>query len=224
MKITLIITLLLFFQSNLNFKANDQLDYSFDYRLKYECRNSDKDSIQFVNYYINSEKNNFYADIREKSNSIQKLYFRDQEILTCHADIKGDIKNPGTLQFPDSLTRNFSNLHEYKAKNYEILNCEDTLVSGKNYVKVIFKFKDIKKAKKKKIGKEIYIIDTTKKMKPLLTNPTSLNIWRINKNMPNGLIVEKHIYNFKGEISLSEKLIEIAPVNFNLLIERKKNR
>ena len=61
-------------------------------------------------------------------------------------------------------------------------------------------------------------------MKPLLTNPTSLNIWRINKNMPNGLIVEKHIYNFKGEISLSEKLIEIAPVNFNLLIERKKNR
>ena len=35
----------------------------------------------------------------------------------------------------------------------------------------------------KKIGKEIYIIDTSKKMKPLLTNPTSLNIWRINKNM-----------------------------------------
>jgi hypothetical protein len=57
-------------------------------------------------------------------------------------------------------------------------------------------------------------------MKPLLTDPTSLNIWRINKNMPDGLIVEKHIYNYKGEILWSERLIEIAPVHFNLSIER----
>lgn len=57
-------------------------------------------------------------------------------------------------------------------------------------------------------------------MKPLLTNPTSLNIWRMNKNMPDGLIVEKHVYNNKGEISWSERLIEIAPVIFNLSIER----
>ena len=216
MKTTLTITLFLFFQVNLNYN----LDYSFDYRLKYECRNSEKDSIQLVNYYINSEKNNFYADIREKTNNTQQLYFRDQDILTCHANITSDVKNPGTLRFPDSLTRNFSNIYEYKAKNYEIKNCKDTLVSGKNYAKVIFEFKDVKKAKRKKIGKEIYIIDTSKKMKPLLTNPTSLNIWRINKNMPDGLIVEKHIYNYKGEIYWSEKLIEIATVNFNLSIER----
>jgi hypothetical protein len=216
MKTTLIITLFLFFQVNLVYN----LDYSFDHRLQYEIRNVETDSILYVNYYINSEKNNFYADIREINNGEQQLYFRDQDILTCHANITGDVKNPGTLQFPDSLTRNFSNMYKYKAKNYEIKNCKDTLVSGKNYAKVIFEFKDEKKAKRKKIGKEIYIIDTSKKMKPLLTNPTSLNIWRINKNMPDGLIVEKHTYNYKGEIYWSEKLIEIAPVNFNLSIER----
>ena len=68
MKTTLTITLFLFFQVNLNYN----LDYSFDYRLKYECRNSEKDSIQLVNYYINSEKNNFYADIRERVCFLQK--------------------------------------------------------------------------------------------------------------------------------------------------------
>ena len=216
MKTILVITFFLFCQLNLK----NNLDYSFDYRLKYECRNSEKDSIQLVNYYINSDKNNFYAEIRQKNNGIQQLYFRDQDILTCHANVTGDVKNPGTLQFPDSLTRSFSNMYEYKAKKYEIKNCKDTLVSGKSYAKVIFEFKDVKKAKRKKIGKHIYIIDTSRKMRPLLTNPTSLNIWRLNKNMPDGLIVEKHIYNYRGEIHWSEKLIEIAPVNFNLSIER----
>jgi hypothetical protein len=216
MKTTLIITLIVFFQVNLVYNLN----YSFDHRLQYEIRNVEKDSIQYVDYYINSEKNNFYTDIRRKKNGEQQLYFRDQDILTCYANFTGDLENPGTLQIPTSLTRNFINMYEYKAKNYEIKNCKDTLISGKNYAKVIFEYKDEKKAKRRKIGKEVYIIDTSKKMKPLLTHPTSLNIWRINKNMPDGLIVEKHIYNYKGKIYWSEKLIEIATVNFNLSIER----
>tara|TARA_R110001583_G_scaffold61679_2_gene181940 strand:+ start:500 stop:742 length:243 start_codon:yes stop_codon:yes gene_type:complete len=76
-----------------------------------------------------------------------------------------------------------------------------------------------KKAKRKKIGSHIYIIDTTKVMKPLLTDPTILNIWRLNKNIPYGLIVEKQVYSSKGELTWTEKLKEVNPVNFNLLIK-----
>jgi hypothetical protein len=39
--------------------------------------------------------------------------------------------------------------------------------------------------------------------------------------MPDGLVMEKQIYNYKGELYWSEKLVEIAPVTFNLIIERK---
>ena len=216
MKTLLLTTFILLFQVNLMFN----LEYNFDHRLQFEILNSEKDSVQLVNYYINSENNDFYADIRKKSDGKQELYFHDQDILTCYAIVTGDFKNPGKLKFPDSQTKNFSNIYDYKAKNYEIENSKDTLIAGKIYSLVVFKFKDIKKAKRKKIGKEIYIIDTSKKMKPLLTNPTSLNIWRINKNMPDGLLVEKHVYNFEGKLLWSERLIEIAHVNFNLSIER----
>ncbi|WP_282032604.1 hypothetical protein [Winogradskyella eximia] len=56
-------------------------------------------------------------------------------------------------------------------------------------------------------------------MKPLLTDPTILNIWRLNKNIPYGLIVEKQVYSSKGELTWTEKLKEVNPVNFNLLIK-----
>ncbi len=217
MKTTLLIAFLFYVQINLNFVIKSNYDYSFDYRLKYECRTPEMDSIQLVNYYINTKKNNFYADIRKK-NGEQYLYFRDQDILTCQVNIFGNLENLEILKIPDSLTRSFSNIYKNKAKKYEIINYRDTLVSGKYYAKVVFKFKDVKETKQKKNVAEIYIIDTSKKMKPLLTNPTSLNIWRINKNMPDGLLVEKHLFNLKGELFWSEKLIEIAPVNFKLSI------
>ena len=211
MKSTLLISLFISFQISLN--------YSFDYRLEYEIKDIDSDSIQLVNYYVNSKNNDYFADIRKNMKSGYKFYFRDQDKLTGQAIINGNYKNPGTVILNDSLTSNFSNMYDFKAKNYKIEKLKDTLINSKRFARVIFKLINPKKAKRKKIGSHIYIIDTTKVMKPLLTDPTILNIWRLNKNIPYGLIVEKQVYSSKGELTWTEKLKEVNPVNFNLLIK-----
>ena len=212
MKSTFIILLFILFQINHN--------YNFDYRLEYELKVSNSDSIRYVNYYVNSKNNSYYADIRKNKKGEYKLYFRDEDNLTISTTATGNYKNPGTLIIPDSITQPWGN-KELKniAKDYKIERLEDTLINDNNYARVIFKMINPKKAKRKKIGSRIYIIDTSKEMKPFLANPTILNIWRLNRNMPNGLIIEKHVYRSDGSLSSSEKLLEVNHVNFQLKIQ-----
>ena len=195
------------------------LDYSFDYRLEYEFTNFSADSTSVQNYYVNTKNNSYYANIKKSKIAAFDFYFRDQDKLTAFVKLSGNYKNPGTLVLNDSLTYQFNNVHEYKAKNYEIVNLKDTLINDKVYAQVIFKMINQKKAKRKKIATHIYIIDTTVNTKPLLTDPTILNIYRRSKkNMPNGLIIEKLVYDSKGELNTREKLTEFTPVNFAIQI------
>ena len=205
MKNTFLVLLFIGFQINLN--------YSFDYQLEYEIKDNDLDTIQFVNYYVNSKNNDYYAAIRKNKKSEYQLYFRDQDSLTAQAIINGNYKNLGTITLPDSLTKTFTNIYEYKAKEFKIEKLKDTLINNKSFARVIFK-----KTNAKNIGSHIYIIDTSKVMRPFFTDPTILNIWRFNRNIPDGLVIEKHVYNSKGKLSWTEKLRTVNPIKFNLLI------
>ncbi len=196
-------------------------DYTFDYRLEYDLIYQEDNSTTQVNYYINSRNNSFYADVRVKKNTEYNFYFRDQDKLTAQVNISGDYKNPGIVTLPDSLTVKFNNSLKYKAKNYDVNVLNDTVISGKQYTQVLIKLIDEKKAKKKKIGNHLYIIDTSKKIKPLLTDPTILNIWRLKNKIPDGVIVEKLVYNSEKKLIWKEKLNEISPINFKLFIKSR---
>lgn len=196
-------------------------EYNFDYRLEYELKISGSDSIKYVNYYVNSKNNSYYADIREsKKVDEYKFYFRDEDNLTISTTANGNYKNPGTVIIPDSITQPWHNDKlKIIAKDYKIEKLKDTIIKNKSYARVIFKMTNSKKAKRKKAGSMVYIIDTSKIMKPFLAHPTILHIWRQNRNMPNGLIIEKHSYKSDGSLSKIEKLIEIKSVNFHLKIQ-----
>tara|TARA_R110001583_G_scaffold61679_2_gene181939 strand:+ start:108 stop:452 length:345 start_codon:yes stop_codon:yes gene_type:complete len=114
MKSTLLISLFISFQISLN--------YSFDYRLEYEIKDIDSDSIQLVNYYVNSKNNDYFADIRKNMKSGYKFYFRDQDKLTGQAIINGNYKNPGTVILHDSLTSTFSYMYDFKLKIIKLRN------------------------------------------------------------------------------------------------------
>ena len=213
MKSTIILLLIFIFQFN--------HDYNFDYRLEYELKVSNSDSIRYVNYYVNSKNNSYYADIRKNKNSEEyNFYFRDEDYLTISTTANGNLENPGTLIIPDSITQPWHN-EEFKtiAKDYMIERLEDTTINNNSYARVVFKMINPKKSKRKRIGSHIYIIDTGKTMKPFLSDPIILNIWRLDRNMPNGLIIEKLVYKSDGTLSRSEKLKKVSPVNFHLKIQ-----
>ncbi|OMP32296.1 hypothetical protein [Mangrovimonas sp. DI 80] len=211
MKIAVILLLILSFQTSIN--------YNFDYRLEYEIENNRSDSIKNVNYYINSSDNSYYADIRNDSNKRNQLYFRDQDKLTALATLDRNYKKLNSLVIPKNFTNPFDNIYEKKAKKYVIETLNDTIINNKNCSRVIFKMTNAKKANKNKLACHIYVIDTSTPMQPFLAEPTILNIWRLHKNMPQGLIIEKQVYNNDGKLYYVEKLKKVTPINFRLIIE-----
>jgi len=211
MKTAAIITSLLWFFTN--------LEYTFDYRLEYDLINPKNQTVSQINYYINSQDNSYYGALRVSKKSGYDFYFRDQDKLTAIANLTGNYKKPGTITFEENLTSKYTNIYEYKAKNYDIHILSDTLLGGKQYSRFLFQSIDKKRAKQKKIGTHIYIIDTSKKMKPLLSDSAPLNIWRLKNKMPHGLVVEKLVYNSNGELAFKEKLKEIDSVNFKIFIK-----
>lgn len=199
----------------------NETEYAFNYNLTYEQKNHKTGHTLSVNYFLNSTQNNFYGKIYEQKNKTALFYFRDQDQLTYRSE--GSIAlaldgNTETLKIAKSSTKPFTNSLAGKAKKYTLETLSDTLINDKRLARVVFIMQDLKRAKREKIGKEVYLIDTSQNMKPFLTNPTSLNIWRIHKNMPEGLIVEKHIYQHTGELIWSEKLTASKPISFKIII------
>lgn len=197
--------------------------YTFDYRLEYQLIHPQSDSIRTYNYYINSTDNDYVASITKLPNGTFEFIFRSQNISTWPLSIAGDYKNPVSLTLKDSMISSFKSMQkEYEkiAKKYDIDILSDTLIENKTYTRIAFSLIKSKRNKRKKSPKEVYIIDTTKKMQPFFVRLTILEIWRLRKKVPEGLVKEKHVYDDNGNLSWSEKLKEISPIDFTISIEK----
>lgn len=192
--------------------------YEFDYRLLYETTiHNDKKKI-YMNYYININDNSFHAIIDTlNKNKNPIFYFRDLNKFTYQAEVFGDSKNPGQIKIKLVDTRKYTNTKN-QMENYDFYPMADTIINEKKYSRVKLKSSNIKRENRKKIGQEIYIIDISKNYKPMLIFDTAYNIYKLRKNFPNGLIVEKHFYDYEGNLVKSEKLKEIEPTNLSVEI------
>jgi hypothetical protein len=192
--------------------------YEFDYRLLYETTiHKDKKKV-YMNYYINSNDNSFHAIIDTLSKNKNPIfYFRDINKLTYQAEVTGNAKNPGKIKIKKEDTRKYTNTKN-QMKNYDFYPMSDTIINEKKYSRVMLKSSNLKREKRKKIGKEIYIIDVSKNYKPMFIFDTAYNIYEERKNFPNGLIVEKHFYDYEGNLVKSDKLKEIEPTNLSVEI------
>lgn len=193
--------------------------YIFDYRLVYEYTSKEGYSPMTRHFYVNSKNNHFHAVINNTEKDTMEFYFRDEDKMTIMLGLNGNYKNPGTISIADSLTRRWSNKN-IQVKNYDFQLITDTIIADKKYTRVKLSSVNPKREKRKKLGYEIYIVDTTVNKKPFFYNPLPFQIWRKRKNFPDGLIVEKHLYSYNGKLSSSEVLKEMAAVDFKIIIQK----
>lgn len=213
MKSVVLLTILIALQTNLN--------YTFDYRLEYEFYSNSSDFIKTTNYYINSQNNNYNVSIEKTKDKKNFLFFADLNLLRAMAYVDGNIENPVSLKIPDSLILQHKNTRKNSnIDNYTLQKLNDTVLNNKAYKMYVLRYKNLKKAKRKKIGKHIYIIDESKNFKPLISNEILFDVQAHNLNLPNGIIIEKHVYKSDGKLNYSEKLKGIHPLDFEITLER----
>lgn len=194
--------------------------YNFDYRLTYEVTNNSKkqEKKYTISYLINEHDNSFFASEINSSTRLSEITFLDQKGIYWKNQVEiKDYKN-SSITLGKEYSKQYSNPYKYQVDNYDFIELKDTLLNNKVHKRFLLKSNDTKREKKKKLGREIYVIDTTYNIKPMLTFSTAYEIWKLRKNIPNGLIVEKYFYNSKNKLVIKEKLksSEKISLKFNL--------
>lgn len=189
-------------------------EYNFNCKLTYEVTNlKDQKKNHIASYLINKQDNSYNSTNLKISDNKQEVTFLDQNGIYWKGKLNNQILKNSVITLDKGLAKKYSNPYKYQIENYEFVELKDTLLDNKNYKRFMFKSKVIENEIKKKIGREIYIIDSSSNIQPLLTFCTAFEVWKSRKNIPNGIIIEKYFYNFKGEMMTKEKLIDIENID-----------
>ncbi len=192
--------------------------YTFDYRLEYEVTNDVGTAPRTSVYFINKDMNSFSAVITSCIEHGAHLTFNDQFTTIFSGNVSGDFKNPGDVVVKTTQISEFAT----RAKNnhkYIITRVQDTIVDDKTFAQMKILPKNIKKAKRNKIGTTIILIDTTKILKPLYTCFFIKNVYESADVVPNGMLQESHYYDENGKWKSSTKLKDFSKTDFKFTIE-----
>lgn len=179
-------------------------EYSFNRKIVYDSvyfENQQKNIV--TTYLINDDNNNYNAYLWKVSDMENNLTFVDQNGIYYNGLADTGILSKPSYDFKKENLNIYSNPYKYKLHNYDFSELSDTILNNKIYKCFIFKRK---RESKKNYGSEVYIIDTSYNIKPLLINSTVFEVWKLRKNLPNGLIIEKYYYNSENKITCIEKL------------------
>ncbi len=129
-----------------------------------------------------------------------------------------DFDGSEILNLQCEFVRNYTNSNKYQIKNYEFINLKDTIIEGKIYGRYKLTPTDLKRAKRKKIGTQFYIIDKTEDFVPILNHPTAYEKFLINKNIPNGLLYQIYFVTSRGELTYKTTLINKYKIHKKIYI------
>ncbi len=227
MRLTLII---IFLTTTLCFS---QKQYEFDYLIEYELttykdsirpknrllRNKDKISKKY--YLTNSKKNNYTAIITEFDSLNYSMEFVDYNGIYSKINfLKSELNKAEFIKIKCQNVSKFSNPFKYQIRNYSFSEFNDTILNDKPYG--VHKFASIKpnRIKRKKLGSEFYIIDKeTSFHLPILNRATAYEEWKKERNIPNGIFIEKYFINYFGHLSSKEKLKGYWKVNKKIIVD-----
>ena len=196
------------------FFLSQNIEYNFNSRLVYEVtdlKNQKKNRI--VTYFINEQDNSYNAFQNSISSKQNEVTFVDQNGIYWKGEIKTEDLNKPKITLGKEQITHHSNHYKYQIDNYDFIELKDTILDNKVCKRFMLKSNNAEREKNKKLGTEIYVIDTSLNMKPLLPFSTAYEIWKTRKNIPNGLIVEKYLFNYKNEMVIKEKLKSSENVN-----------
>jgi hypothetical protein len=197
-----------------------QKTYFFDYKIDYEFTNhldSTKNCIK--TYYINSKDNTYSACRIVIDSTTSKIKFIDSNGAYLLKKFSNKIFNNKVVYINKYDIKNYSYPFKYQLDNYPFSDINDTIVNGKICKRLSFLSNDLNIAKKKKIGTLMYILDTNLNHQPLLEFSTAFEVWKLNRKMPNGIIIESIQKSYENIIVSREKLIQIIPISMNLTIK-----
>jgi hypothetical protein len=199
-----------------------QEKYEFDYSIETEITFYKEDSIKKkVIYLTNSNDNSYFAKLTSKDSLHYRVIFRHHDKL--YSDVlvlKSELKNAEFINISCNSIKYKRNKYKSATKQYDFFNLKDTLINEKKYA--AYKLNSIlsyKKRKRRSSGTNLYIIENSTSFHlPLLTHPTAYEEWKLYKNIPNGLFMEKKHINFYEEEHSSEKLLGFTKVDKKIVI------
>ena len=219
----LILVLLALFMSY-SFYAQQSLN--FNMLLTYECKFVNQDStLRTETRYklTNSKDNSYFIDIKNLDSLNYHLtlkYF--DHILTEFKVDKENFKTVNRLNIECDLIFNYKHNFKNVAKDYSIVNKEDTLINNIKYKQYQSKYLRGKKSRlKKKAGQITYIIENnTEYHLPIISHPTLNLVWKLKKNVPNGIFKEFIFKDYLGKIINHYTLLKIEKIN--LIVNTEK--
>lgn len=152
-------------------------NYNFNYRLDYEVtylKNSKKNHI--ITYLINEQDNSYNASRYDISDELFGITFLDQNGVYWKSKVNKKTFTKYSFTLYKEQLRHYSNPYKDKVDLYDFFALNDTVLDNKICKQFIFKSKDIKREQKKKLGKEIYVIDTSQNIMPLLIFSTAYEV------------------------------------------------
>ncbi len=181
----------------------------FDYALVYDISFSNKKFDKI--YYVNSNNNNFYADLtyyKDSTNLNFNLIDRKKEILSKSKANQELFFKAEVIKINCSSLLKSSNPYKYKTNEYNFVNFKDTLINDTLYYHYAIKSnKGLKYIKRKKIAEYHYIVTKdSPNFLPLLEHPTSYEEWKVERNIPNGVMKSFYMVNSKGELTYKAEL------------------
>lgn len=201
------------------FFLSQTYEYNFNRRLTYEVIDlKNQQNNRIVTYLINEQDNSYNAIQNNILSTQNEIIFVDQNGIYWKGQIKTEDLNKPRITLEKEQITNYINPYKYQINNYDFIELKDTVLNEKVCKRFMLKSNDAQIEKKKKLGREIYVVDTSSNMKPMLIFATAYEIWKKRKNLPNGLIVEKYFFNDKREMIIKEKLKNSENINltFNL--------
>lgn len=196
--------------------ANAQDVYSFDVCMEYEIIVHDKPNAnRLEKYYVNSA-DNLYHIVHYASETMQyNLYFVHYDKRWSRG--KKGYRSDGTLIFNETFVA--GNPYKYQRNNYAFSPIGDTVLNGRALKYVRFFSTKPKRIKKKKLYSAIMFFEPGPAL-PLLWHPTAMEIWLTRGGIPNGTLVEQHMYDENNVHRSTRKLLAKTPNKMRVQIPK----
>lgn len=201
-----------------------QRQYNFDHLLEYRFISLDPAKNKMVYYLTNSKDNSYYAQLEVADSLHYKVNLVEQDQLNMQVEVKKeDLNKAENLVIQCRDRWNTRNHFKFRIREYEFTTTLDTLIRNKSLKHYKLLYTASRKRKKTNhIGTNHYIIrDSTEFHLPLLTHPTAYEEWKEERNIPNGIFMEKIFYNFMNEIQYKYILKAYHPLWKSISIKKK---
>lgn len=172
-------------------------------------------------YLTKKDDNSYFARLSEKDALHYSLNLTDHNGTRLKMTIsKNTFNESEVLKAPCKNVSKVTNLFKYQIKNYDFKTLSDTILQNTTYSSYKLISINPKRAKRKKLGTILYIIDKkTADHLPLLPSPTAYEEWKSKKNIPNGLYAEKLQLFYSGATWVKEKMISNHSIKKQIIID-----